>query len=154
MTKVLFIASTGGHLNEIMKLSPLFKQYDALFVTEKDTTTQNLNLEIPIKYLKFGTRKHLFKYFFIFSFNILKSLLIFIQFKPDVVISTGAHTSVPMLLIASIFKKKTLYIESIARVNSKSMTGKIVSKHVDKLFVQWEEMQEIYPSAEFHGRLL
>ena len=26
--KVLFISSTGGHLNELMQLSPLFEKYD------------------------------------------------------------------------------------------------------------------------------
>jgi beta-1,4-N-acetylglucosaminyltransferase len=31
----LFIASTGGHLNEMMQLSPLFKKYDYNIITEK-----------------------------------------------------------------------------------------------------------------------
>ena len=35
MKKVLFIASTGGHLNELLQLSPCFKNYDYLLVTEK-----------------------------------------------------------------------------------------------------------------------
>ena len=28
MKKVLFISSTGGHLNELMQLSPLFDKYN------------------------------------------------------------------------------------------------------------------------------
>ena len=32
MKKVLFIASTGGHLNELLQLSPCFKNYDYLSV--------------------------------------------------------------------------------------------------------------------------
>ena len=35
MKKVLFIASTGGHLNELLQLSPIFKNYDYTLVTEK-----------------------------------------------------------------------------------------------------------------------
>ena len=36
--KVLFIASTGGHLNELMQLSPLFEKYDYHIITEKTKT--------------------------------------------------------------------------------------------------------------------
>ena len=32
MKKVLFIASTGGHLNELMQLKPLFQKYDYLLL--------------------------------------------------------------------------------------------------------------------------
>ena len=39
--KVLFIASTGGHLNELMQLEPMFKDYDYHIITEK--TKSNLN---------------------------------------------------------------------------------------------------------------
>ena len=38
--KVLFIASTGGHLNELMQLSPIFDKYDYQLITEK--TKSNL----------------------------------------------------------------------------------------------------------------
>ena len=40
--KVLFISSTGGHLNELLQLSPLFKKYDYHIITEKDETTKGL----------------------------------------------------------------------------------------------------------------
>ena len=33
--KVLFIASTGGHLSELMQLKPLFDYYDYRIITEK-----------------------------------------------------------------------------------------------------------------------
>ncbi|MDR1522313.1 MAG: polysaccharide biosynthesis protein [Streptococcaceae bacterium] len=154
MKRVIFISSIGGHLEELLKLQDIFAKYNSLLVTEKNETTKSLDLPIPIKYLKFGTRKHLFSYLFIFSWNILKSFWIFAIFHPDVVITTGAHTSVPMIFLAHFFKKKILFIESIARVNSTSMAGRLIEKKVDKIFVQWEEMLEVYQNAEYHGRLL
>ena len=33
--RVLFIASTGGHLNELLQLSPMFNNYDFHLITEK-----------------------------------------------------------------------------------------------------------------------
>ena len=40
--KVLFIASTGGHLNELMQLSPMFNNYNYYIITEK--TKSNISL--------------------------------------------------------------------------------------------------------------
>ena len=33
MKKVMFIASTGGHLSELLQLSPIFKNYDYTLIT-------------------------------------------------------------------------------------------------------------------------
>lgn len=44
---VMFISSTGGHLNEMMQLKSLFKKYDYYIVTEK--TKSNLSLKNKYK---------------------------------------------------------------------------------------------------------
>ena len=38
--KVLFISSTGGHIEELMQLKPMFDKYDYHIITEK--TKSNL----------------------------------------------------------------------------------------------------------------
>ena len=43
MKKVLFISSTGGHLNELLQLKPMFEKYDSYIITEK--TKSNLKLK-------------------------------------------------------------------------------------------------------------
>ena len=40
---VIFIASTGGHLEELLQLSPMFDRYDYHLITEK--TKSNLYLK-------------------------------------------------------------------------------------------------------------
>ena len=45
MRKVLFIASTGGHLNELMQLKPMFDKYDYHIITEKNKMTAGLKKE-------------------------------------------------------------------------------------------------------------
>ncbi|SKA09263.1 Oligosaccharide biosynthesis protein Alg14 like [Pilibacter termitis] len=154
MKKVLFICSTGGHLEEMLTLRPLFSKYKSIFVTENNVRGKQLNLDIPVYFVRFGTRRHLLAYLFIFSWNIVKEFFIFLRFMPDVVITTGAHTSVPMVYFAKLFKKKVVYIESVARVHSKSFTGKLIEKKVDKLIVQWKEMEDVYENGEYHGQLL
>ncbi len=149
--KVLFISSTGGHLNELLQLKSLFSNYDYLLVTEKDKSTISLKDKYNVKYLVYGTRKNLFSYFFKFIFNFIKSFIIFIKFKPDVIITTGAHTCVPMLFIAKLFKKKSIYIETMANRKTKTMTGKIVEKWVTYFVVQWEDMKNLYEDSVYGG---
>ena len=66
--KVLFISSTGGHLNELLQLSPLFGKYDYHIITEKDKTNEYLKQKYGdrVMYLPYGTRSHILKYIFIY----------------------------------------------------------------------------------------
>jgi len=42
--KVLFIASTGGHLSELLQLKSLFNKYNSYLITEKTKSTIGLKL--------------------------------------------------------------------------------------------------------------
>ena len=57
--KVLFIASTGGHLNELMQLKTLFKKYDYHIVTENTKVDKSLKKKYGDKmsFLIYGTKK-------------------------------------------------------------------------------------------------
>ena len=91
------------------------------------------------------------KYWYIFPFNCLKSFFLFIKIRPDVVISTGSHTAVPMCYIAHFFKKKVIYIETFANIYTKTVAGKLVYPIADHFIVQWESMLELYPDAIYGG---
>ena len=42
MKRILFMASTGGHLNELLQLKVLFKEYNSYLITEKDKVIENM----------------------------------------------------------------------------------------------------------------
>ena len=153
MKKVLFISSTGGHLNELLQLKSLFSIFEYYIVTEKTKSNEYLSEEYKGKtsYLIYGTKKNPFTYFFIYLFNIIKSFIIFINQKPDVIVTTGTHTAVPMCYIAKIFRKKVIYIETFANRNTKTVAGRFVYPIADVFVVQWEEMLKVYPKAEYWG---
>ena len=151
MKKVLFISSTGGHLNELLKLEPLFKKYDSCIVVEKTKSNEDLRKKYHTYYLAYGTKSHILPYIFIFPYNILKSLILFIKIKPEVIITTGTHTAVPMCYIAKIFRKKVIYIETFANINTKTVAGKMVYPIADLFIVQWENMTKLYPKAVYGG---
>ena len=153
MKKVMFVASMGGHLNELMQLKSIFKNYDYKIVTEKHKTTIWLKsrYKSKIDYLLTGNRKHILKYIFTLPYNVIKSLILFLKFRPDVIVTTGAHTCVALCIIGKIFRKKVIYIESFANIETKTLTGKILYPIVDIFIVQWKSMLKLYPKAKYEG---
>ena len=151
--KVLFIASTGGHLDELMQLKPMFEKYDYHIVTEKTKSNLNLKNKFPkkISYLVYGTKDHILTYPFKLLFNCFKSLFIYLKVRPKYIVSTGAHTAGPMCCIGKIFGSKIIYIETFANSKTKSATGSIVYKFADLFIVQWEDMLELYPKGVYGG---
>ena len=149
MKKVCFIASSGGHFEQLMMLKPLMKKYDSFIVTEK-TNYSVSNLEFNTYYLHQVNRREK-SFIFRMIGNSFKTLRILISERPDVVISTGALATIPMCLFGKIFGKKIVFIESFAKVNSQTLTGKLVYKFADRFYVQWEEMKQFYPNAICKG---
>lgn len=151
--KVLFIASTGGHLNELMQIKPLFKKFDYHIVTEKTKVDDSLKEEYKekISFLIYGTKKYPITYVFKFLANCLISAYYFFKYQPEVVITTGTHTAVPMCYIAKIFGSKIIFIETFANRTTGTVSGKLVYPIADTFVVQWEEMHKIYPKSVCWG---
>ena len=152
--KVLFVASSGGHLNELMQLEKLFNRYDFSIITEKTGTTKALKNKYRKRcsFLLFGTKHNLIKYLlWVCPINCILSIYYYFYYKPQYIISTGAHTAGPICLLGKIFNSKIIYIESFANINTKSITGSIVYHFADTFIVQWPEMRELYPNAIYKG---
>lgn len=135
-------------------LEPLFKEYQYILVTEKTGITEKMADQYPMRYLKYGSRNFPFRYLFVFLYNVCKCLQIVLSFKPETVVTTGAHTGGIMCFVAKLFGAKIIYIESLAKTQSLSMTGKNVYRFADKFYVQWESLAKKYPKAEYLGRLI
>ncbi len=155
MTKrnVLFVASTGGHLNELLQLKGMFNRYNFNLITEK--TKSNMYLKDVYKnrvyYLTYGTKDHMFSYPFKLLYNAFKSLYLYIKIHPDYIVTTGVHTAGPICCIGKIFGSKIIYIETFANMRTKTVTGSLLYPIADKFIVQWESMKEIYPKATYGG---
>lgn len=151
--KVLFIASTGGHLNELMQIKPLFKKFDYHIVTEKTKVDDSFKEEYQdkISFLIYGTKKYPISYIFKFMANCFISLYFFFKYQPEVVITTGTHTAVPMCYIAKLFGSKVIFIETFANRTTGTVAGKLVYPIADTFVVQWEEMHKVYPKSVCWG---
>ena len=149
MKKFCFTASSGGHFEQLMMLKPLMDKYDSFIVTEK-TDYSVMNNDRKVYYLGQINRNEK-TFIFKMIINSFKSFNIFINEKPDIVISTGALSTIPICILSKIFRKKVIFIESFAKVTSPTLTGKLVYKFADQFYVQWEQLKEYYPDAICKG---
>lgn len=150
-TKICFAASSGGHYEQILMLKPLMQKYDSFVVTEKTPYNKNVSeKDFTTYYLKQVNRKELRGIFYIII-NTLKSINILIKERPNIIITTGVLAIIPLCLLAKLMGTKIIYIESFAKVESPTLTGKLMYKFADQFYVQWPTMLKIYPKAIYKG---
>ncbi len=149
--KVMFISSSGGHLTQLLKLKELFDCYDYVLITEKTDVTMDMKEQYQLEYLKYGSRKYIVKYLFVSVCNCVKSLILFLKYNPNVIVTTGTHTAVVMCYLGWMFKKKVIYIESFAKSKSPTLSGRLVYPIATTFIVQWESMLKVYPKAKYFG---
>ena len=115
--KILIVAGgTGGHFFPAQTLFEELKkhQYIVRMVTDHRcknyiTDIKNTNI-IDVRRLS-GSFKHKILGFICLPITILKSLILFIKFKPNLVVSFGGYTSLPHLCTAFITRTKLILHE-------------------------------------------
>lgn len=167
---VMFACNQGGHFSQMMALKELFGKYDTVLVTDnvhasKEKTPAlkeigtvehpmgmaNKRNELSMKSSKEKSRwQSLSGYITL----ILECRKIWKKYRPAVIITTGSNIAVGLFIYGRLKGSKLIFIETRAKVYSKTVTGKIVGRLADKVFVQWPEMMSVYPNAEYCGTLV
>jgi UDP-N-acetylglucosamine:LPS N-acetylglucosamine transferase len=75
------------------------------------------------------------------------------EFDPDAILSTGAALAVPFFVVGKLHGSRLIYIESVARVEGLSMSGKLVYFLADRFYVQWPALSR-FRRARFVGNVL
>ena len=146
--KICFAASSGGHLEEITRLTGIKADRECFMITEKGIYESNF-CERIFYVDQINRRQLTFLISFIKLF--LQSLYILHKEKPDCVITTGALMGYTVALAGKLMNKKIIYIESFARVDSASLTGRLIYPIADLFIVQWEEGLKFFPKAVYGG---
>lgn len=140
---VLMFASPGGHLDQLIQI---YKKLDVeclLVVDDKISNDQSVDLKYFT--LKTGER-------YLIWINILQCILILFKCRPNVIISTGAGSALIFFILAKIIGSKTIFIESIARVTSLSVTGRLSKHLVTQFYVQWPKLAR-KEQVKYSGRI-
>lgn len=148
--KVCFIASSGGHLEEVKQLKKVKDVYDSYYIVATSKATQTNEYKYQVSDYN---RDNIFLFLFTLIKTTIQQIKIFFKEKPDYIITTGPGMVLPTCIIGKIFKRKIIYIESFARINSPSKTGKIIYKFADMFLIQSEKLKEFYPNAIYGGAL-
>jgi len=70
----------------------------------------------------------------------LQLVWVLLKERPDIVLSTGAAPGFLALRLGRLFGAKTIWIDSIANVESLSLSGQRIGKHADVWLTQWEHL--------------
>jgi UDP-N-acetylglucosamine--N-acetylmuramyl-(pentapeptide) pyrophosphoryl-undecaprenol N-acetylglucosamine transferase len=147
--RVVFAASTGGHLTQLHRLAPAMRAADdSPWVTFDSEQSRSLLAHNHVEHLPYiRPRDHK---------GVLSSFVSFVRIyratRPEAVVSTGAGIALSAFAAARLMRIPTFYIESVSRTDGPSLTGRIISTlRLAKTFTQhasWATPRwHIYPSV-------
>lgn len=136
---------------QLLMLKPLMEKYDSFLLTE--STSYGIPADVKQVYYLCQVNRKEWLFPIKLLINCFRSLGIYIREKPDLVITTGVLAIAPMCLLCKLFGGKFVYIESFAKVNSPTLTGRFLYRFADRFYVQWESMLKFYPKAKCLGKM-
>lgn len=145
--KLCLVSSSGGHWEQLKKLQPLVDTYGGFFVTEKTKFSENAKY-----FMKQTDRKDKWMLSKM-TYNAAYSIVIWIKERPDFIITTGTMVAYPFYILAVLFHKKFIFIETFGRANMPTVAGKWMEKHSDLFIVQWESQKKFYKKSIYGGCL-
>lgn len=141
--KVLAVASGGGHWVQLLRLAPALADFDVVFVGVNESygtqvsTRKFYKVNDATRWNKFGLLK-----------MALQLAWINWKEKPDVILSTGAAPGYLAIRLGRLFGAKTIWLDSIANVETLSMSGAMVGTHADLWLTQWPGLEK--PAGPFY----
>ncbi len=119
MRKRIFLSAggTGGHIFPAISLIESNKKNDYYFLLDK--RTENIIKKKNLRYFKIQSSKIKFNFLLPIYFSkilvgLFQSIIIFLKYKPELVIGFGGYTSIPSIIAARILKIKILIHEQNA----------------------------------------
>lgn len=156
--KILFVASTGGHLTQLLRLSePMSPSADSVWVTFRSPQSESMLAGRRVAFVPYVRSRDLVGV--IRASRSVRKLLASETF--DRVVSTGAALAVAALPQARWRGIPTLYIESVSRVDGPSLTGRIISamrvaslrtQHASWAGRRWKQHPSVFRSYDAIGK--
>ncbi|NNF56003.1 MAG: UDP-N-acetylglucosamine--LPS N-acetylglucosamine transferase [Acidimicrobiales bacterium] len=147
--RVLFVCSSGGHLSQLIQLEPWWRDHHRHWVTFDLPDAQSKLAEESFTPAFHPTTRNLLNV----ARNYRLARRVIAREQPDVVVSNGAAVAVPFFLEARRRKIPTVFLEVYDRVDSRTLTGRLVQPFTTSFLVQWPEQQKLYPGSHLIGPL-
>lgn len=149
--RILLVGSSGGHLAQLLRLRPWWSRHPRAWVTfETADAVGALRDEDDVTWAFHPTTRNLPN----LLRNTRQAITVMRRFRPTVVVSTGAASAFPYFMLSRVFRAQTVFIEVFDRIDSPTLTGRLVSPVTDLMLVQWPEQTVLYDDAIEIGPLL
>lgn len=149
-SRLLLVASTGGHLTQLVAMRKWWENFDRTWVTFNNQHASSVLAGEEVIHAYSPTTRNVPNAIR----NMLLARRVLSEHNPDLVVSTGAGVAAPFFIVAHLRGTRTMYIEVIDRIASRTLTGRIVYPFVDQFAVQWPEQERLYPGAAVIGPTL
>lgn len=148
--RIGLVGSSGGHLAQLLALRPFWARYDRFWVTFRTPDAESQLRGERVYWCHHPTNRNLP--------NLLRNSVVAIRVlsreRPDLLVSTGAGAALPYFWLAPAGRARTVFIEVIDRIDSATLTGRLVAPLATEILVQWPEQLRLYPKAKLIGPLL
>lgn len=139
---VHLIASLGGHLELLEGVAPAFDDLRRVWITSEGVRAQRLRERgEEVRTLPRLDRSNLS------PGPLTAGLRLALRERPRLVVTSGAGIALPFALAARAVGARLIFLETMARVNSGSITGRVLSRCSSHVLVQWPELRSQYPKA-------
>lgn len=144
--KVLLVCSSGGHFKALQQLTPFWSQHDRRWVTFKNPTTVAFSQETEesVTWAYSPTNRNLP--------NLIRNMVlarrVLRQYQPDMILTTGAGVAVPFLVLGKLVGCQTIFVESVTRVTSLSLSAQLALPFISVLYVHWQQLLSKYPQSQ------
>jgi UDP-N-acetylglucosamine:LPS N-acetylglucosamine transferase len=148
--RIALVGSSGGHLVQLQALAPAWADVDRFWVTFR-TIDAVSTLEGERVYWCYHptnrSARNLIR-------NTALALRVLLAERPTHIISTGAAVAVPFFYLGRLLGAVTIYLEVYDRIDSATLTARLVHRVTSHFLVQWPEQLALYPNAEVVGPVL
>jgi beta-1,4-N-acetylglucosaminyltransferase len=148
--KVLLVCSPGGHLQQMLALEPAWREMDRAWVTLPGADVGYLLADQDVTLGHGPTNRSLRR----LIQNIGLAWRVLRRNRPDAILSTGAGLAVPFFAIGKLLRIRLVYVESVTRIETISLSGKLVYLLADSFFVQWPQAAQHRRRAKYSGSVL
>ena len=136
-TKVVAIASGGGHWVQLLRLRPAFVDSDVTFVTVLPGYRSDVG-DAHFRVIPDANRSSKLR----LAASALRILWMLLRERPDVVISTGAAPGYLALRLGKMLGAKTIWVDSVANAEVLSLSGQKVARYADLWLTQWQHLAQ------------
>ena len=130
---VMLVCSPGGHLLEMRELAPAWEGETVSWVTLPGADVDDLLRGEDVTLAHGPTNRSIKK----LVQNAVLAWREVRRRRPTAILSTGAALAVPFFVVGRLHGIRTVYVESLARTQSLSLSGRMVYPLATSFFVQW-----------------